>query len=758
MAGNGTFPLRYRRIDRSGMKDCVDAPHNALRRILLFVVLLAGVGVPLHAQAQERCAIVYSLEQGKSHRANSGSQVEWPIRSGSRQLVFLFNPDPRHIPNATIPDPQISNIKNSNSNIIKIHDHPSPIIKIAETIKPGKSTLTFKSKQAICPEYTLHINVVVDKKPTVGDTYTAVRPDSKNNRITLDINGYEILGVELASPPSHGNAQIADNAITYTPNQGYNGRDSFTYVAKNEKGKSEAATANIIIGASTAERTLYAGKIPPKLGDFDVEPRDRSLYLDLSTWTYSEWRNGGWHEVETPAWLQDTDAKVIYETIASPVIRTLAGETLIALATNLKYDFSKWDKWGAKTAAVRTIANAIIAGSGISYHRKALAEKSLDNVGVAWMAMQDIDSILTNTTIGNNGKNISAHGKRLDALEEKTSAIQRDGNATSISLDKREAFIVGDRSQIANTFGGHPGDIGSDSVAGINGGLTVKNNLRVNGELDARAFSAETIKANKLRLKSNSLHVGEENNEGIVSYDLSRKRFRFSVNDKNHVEIDSDGGLHLPGDMNASDAVLNGLTGCGDENEFLATDNNGKIYCNSNTLEKALKDVRDAAESMAADAAAEVEDKLKSEFDNLAGTAGGTFGGAISGAISGIVSSQIGKAMPTINAETFSGSNGSCRHGGVRISVESEGETKKAYVCNGAPGRSFMVGNGVPKKDMEPQGDTYLDMNDSTMYTRSGGSGNEDWVPQDSLLERFEARLAALEEQIAELRAGDGGR
>ena len=85
--------------------------------------------------------------------------------------------------------------------------------------------------------------------PTVSAVSTAVANSSSSNPVVLNVTGVGITGVTVASGPSHGTATVSGTTITYTPNAGYSGADSFTYTATNAKGTSTAATASITVNA-----------------------------------------------------------------------------------------------------------------------------------------------------------------------------------------------------------------------------------------------------------------------------------------------------------------------------------------------------------------------------------------------------------------------------------------------------------------------------------------------------------------------------
>jgi VCBS repeat-containing protein len=64
-----------------------------------------------------------------------------------------------------------------------------------------------------------------------------------------DVDG-DSLSYRIASPPAHGSAAVAGGLLQYTPNENYNGTDSFTYLASDGALDSPAATVNVSVGSA----------------------------------------------------------------------------------------------------------------------------------------------------------------------------------------------------------------------------------------------------------------------------------------------------------------------------------------------------------------------------------------------------------------------------------------------------------------------------------------------------------------------------
>lgn len=97
----------------------------------------------------------------------------------------------------------------------------------------------------------------VDGPTAHPDTYLAVRDNTVEVETSsgvlvndTDPNG-DPLTAQLVNAPSNGTVTLdADGALTYTPNAGFLGTDSFTYVASDGTTSSEPATVSIIVQAN----------------------------------------------------------------------------------------------------------------------------------------------------------------------------------------------------------------------------------------------------------------------------------------------------------------------------------------------------------------------------------------------------------------------------------------------------------------------------------------------------------------------------
>ena len=109
------------------------------------------------------------------------------------------------------------------------------------------------------------MNPVNDTPEVVDDSYP-VLPDGALNLSAAsgvlandsDVDG-DSLGVTLVTGPAHGTLLIsADGAFSYTPDDGYEGQDSFTYMVNDGTVDSVAASValNIDTEAALADQAL----------------------------------------------------------------------------------------------------------------------------------------------------------------------------------------------------------------------------------------------------------------------------------------------------------------------------------------------------------------------------------------------------------------------------------------------------------------------------------------------------------------------
>ncbi|WP_407059784.1 Ig-like domain-containing protein [Comamonas composti] len=90
---------------------------------------------------------------------------------------------------------------------------------------------------------------VVSQAPAAHAIDLDVAANSGSNTVTLNLADSSITSVAIADQPAHGTATSGGLSISYTPDAGYSGTDSFTYTATNAAGTSTPATVTLTVAA-----------------------------------------------------------------------------------------------------------------------------------------------------------------------------------------------------------------------------------------------------------------------------------------------------------------------------------------------------------------------------------------------------------------------------------------------------------------------------------------------------------------------------
>ncbi len=108
--------------------------------------------------------------------------------------------------------------------------------------------------------YTLTVN---DTPPVANDGSATVASGSANNTLTLNITGGTPSTLSIASGPSHGSLSVfSTTSVSYTPDAGYAGTDTFTYTVDNNAGTSSLATFTITVSPPTVTLSPASGALP----------------------------------------------------------------------------------------------------------------------------------------------------------------------------------------------------------------------------------------------------------------------------------------------------------------------------------------------------------------------------------------------------------------------------------------------------------------------------------------------------------------
>jgi YD repeat-containing protein len=119
-----------------------------------------------------------------------------------------------------------------------------------------------------------------NRPPVLGDDYITIAFNTPTAFLVLN-NDYDpdgdTLTVTGVTQPSHGYSWVnSDNTVTYGPNNGYSGPDSFTYTVSDGHGHSVSATINI---------TVQPGNQPPTANPGTTDPvwQSTTVYVDPTT-------------------------------------------------------------------------------------------------------------------------------------------------------------------------------------------------------------------------------------------------------------------------------------------------------------------------------------------------------------------------------------------------------------------------------------------------------------------------------------------
>lgn len=137
---------------------------------------------------------------------------------------------------------------------------------------------------------------VVNVPPVANPASATVPYDSGATPITLNITGGVPTSLAIGTAPAHGTAIVSGLAITYQPDSGYAGPDSFTYTATNSAGTSAPATATITVGNPTITVTA-SGPLAAQVG---------VAYTQTFTWNGGAQPFSGYQVAGLPAGLSVT--------------------------------------------------------------------------------------------------------------------------------------------------------------------------------------------------------------------------------------------------------------------------------------------------------------------------------------------------------------------------------------------------------------------------------------------------------------------
>lgn len=101
----------------------------------------------------------------------------------------------------------------------------------------------------------------INRPPVAGDNAFSVEPDSAANSFDVLANDSDpdndALMVESVGQAAHGTVSNQGSALSYTPNPGYSGSDSFSYTVSDGNGGTDTATVNVTVLEPNQPPTAY---------------------------------------------------------------------------------------------------------------------------------------------------------------------------------------------------------------------------------------------------------------------------------------------------------------------------------------------------------------------------------------------------------------------------------------------------------------------------------------------------------------------
>ena len=136
----------------------------------------------------------------------------------------------------------------------------------------GTDALSYTATNAIGTSLPGIVNITVTPPlpPVAYDSSVAVYQNSLNNSISLTVTNAPT-NFNIVTAPSNGTATTSSSAsITYTPNHGFDGSDTFSFRATNIAGVSNTATVNInvqanplVLSPTSLDSVIVSRKINP---------------------------------------------------------------------------------------------------------------------------------------------------------------------------------------------------------------------------------------------------------------------------------------------------------------------------------------------------------------------------------------------------------------------------------------------------------------------------------------------------------------
>lgn len=131
-------------------------------------------------------------------------------------------------------------------------------------------------------------SITITNTPPLANPVSATIPFNAGlTPITLDVSG-RTTHVSVATQPTHGRAVASGMTISYVPDSGYAGPDSFTYIARNLDASSAPATVTITVAGPTITLTP-AGPLTANIGS----PYNQTLTFNGGTQPFTNYQVTG---------------------------------------------------------------------------------------------------------------------------------------------------------------------------------------------------------------------------------------------------------------------------------------------------------------------------------------------------------------------------------------------------------------------------------------------------------------------------------
>jgi len=112
----------------------------------------------------------------------------------------------------------------------------------------GADSFTFQGNNG-SPSNTATVSITVNPPAPSATSFAVAVVFDTATQVTLSATGVGTITYQVVTNPANGTLSGTGNKLTYTPNSGFAGTDSFTYTASNVAGPGNVATVSITVSA-----------------------------------------------------------------------------------------------------------------------------------------------------------------------------------------------------------------------------------------------------------------------------------------------------------------------------------------------------------------------------------------------------------------------------------------------------------------------------------------------------------------------------